>query len=133
MQFRIQGSTLGAVGGITMKGSAASAAIVGAMIAMASSTAATVESDVSKVQSLHAQLITPASDALFQAESKPPRTSDEWASLAARAADLVSAAKKLESIASAKGQTQWLQFAHALGEVANQAARARTHRARRPH
>ena len=107
-----------------MRGSAATAAIAGAMIAMVSSTAAMVESDVSKVQSLHAQLITPASDALFQAESKPPEASDEWASIAAKARDLVRAAKELQSIESAKGQTQWLQFAHALGEVAKQASRA---------
>lgn len=107
-----------------MKGSAATVALAVAMIAMASSTAATVESDASTVQSLHAQLITPASDALFQAESKPPETSAEWASIAARARDLVRAAKGLQSIESAKGQPQWLQFAHALGGAAEQASRA---------
>jgi hypothetical protein len=69
-------------------------------------------------------LITPASDVLFQAESKQPVTSAEWASIAARAADLVRAAQKLESIESAKGQARWLQFARGLRGAAEQAARA---------
>jgi hypothetical protein len=86
--------------------------------------AATVESDAAKVKSLHAQLITPASDALFEAESKPPATRDDWARIAARAADLVRAAQGLESIASAKGESEWLQLAHSLGATAKQAARA---------
>lgn len=78
----------------------------------------------SKVASLHAQLITPSSDALFQAESQPPATPEKWAKVAARAADLVRAAKGLESIDAAKGQKEWLQFARALGGAAEQAARA---------
>jgi cytochrome c556 len=86
--------------------------------------AATVEGDASTVRSLHAQLITPASDALFEAESKPPATPDEWARIVAKAADLVRAAQGLESIESAKSQTEWLQLAHGLSATAKQAARA---------
>jgi cytochrome c556 len=91
---------------------------------MALCVAATEESDTSKVQSLHAQLITPASDALLEAESKPPATPAEWTRLVARAADLVRASKAVESIESAKGQTEWFQFAHALTAASEKAARA---------
>ena len=107
-----------------MKRSAALVAVIAVTCPMALRAAATVDSDASKVKSLHAQLITPASDALFEAESKPPATPDEWARIVARAADLVRAAKGLESIESAKGLTEWLQLARGLSATAKQAARA---------
>jgi hypothetical protein len=107
-----------------MKRSAAVVAVMGVTFSMELCTAVAVAGDASKVQSVHAQLITPASDALFQAESKPPATSQEWANIVARAADLARAAQGLEWLESAKGQTQWLQFAHALSAAAKQAARA---------
>ena len=88
------------------------------------STTAAAENDVSKVRSLHAQVITPASDALFQAESNPPSTSDEWTGIAAKAKALARAAKDLQSIGSAESRKEWLQFAHALGAAADQASRA---------
>lgn len=78
----------------------------------------------SKVVSLHAQLITPASDALFQAESKPPATSSEWARILARADDLTRAAQALELLEWAKEQQEWLRLARALAAAAGQAARA---------
>lgn len=86
--------------------------------------AATDDSDRAKVISLHAQVITPASDALFHAESQPPATPAEWEKVATRAADLSRAAKGLESMQSAKGQRAWLQFACALGAAAERAVRA---------
>lgn len=86
--------------------------------------AATSDSDRAKVISLHAQVITPASDALFLAESQPPATTEEWEKVAIRAAELSRAAKGLESMESAKGQQAWLQFAHALGAAAERAVRA---------
>jgi hypothetical protein len=86
--------------------------------------AAADRSDRAKVISLHAQAITPASDALFLAESQPPATSEEWEKVAARAADLSRAAKELESMESGKGQQAWLEFAHALGAAAEVAVRA---------
>jgi hypothetical protein len=107
-----------------MKGSAAIVAVAGVMFAMAPCMAAHAARDATKVQSIHVELMTPASDVLFQAESKPPATSAEWASIAARAADLVRAAKGLESVEWAKGQAQWLQFARGLARAAEQAARA---------
>jgi cytochrome c556 len=88
--------------------------------------AASGDSASSKVIALHAQVITPASDALFQAESTLPATRDEWQKLAARAGELVRAATVLESIPSAKDQREWLQFARALRAGAEQAARAAT-------
>jgi cytochrome c556 len=107
-----------------MKDSAAVIPAAGVMFAVALCLAADAEGDALKVQSLHADLITPASDALFQAESKPPVTAAQWTSIASRAADLVRAAKALESMESVKGQTQWFQFARALAEAAEQAAQA---------
>lgn len=102
--------------------------LVAAVIGIASTTVLAAgpagDNDRAQVRALHAQLITPASDVLFQAESKQPVTSAEWASIAARAADLVRAAQKLESIESAKGQARWLQFARGLRGAAEQAARA---------
>jgi cytochrome c556 len=103
-----------------MKRLASIAAMAGSTFVMTLCMAAAAEIDAAQVKALHA-LITPASDALFQAESQPPATSAEWAGIAARAADLVRAAKGLES---AKGQVQWLQFARAFGGAAEQAARA---------
>jgi hypothetical protein len=107
-----------------MKRSAAFVVVTGLAFAISLRAATTADSDASKVESLHAQLITPASDALFEAESKPPATPDEWARIVARAADLVRAAQGLESLQSAKGQTEWLQLAHSLSATAKQAARA---------
>ena len=78
----------------------------------------------SKVVTLHAQLITPASDALFQAESKPPATPNEWAMILARADDLTRAAQAFESLESVKEQQEWLRLARALAAAAGQAAQA---------
>ena len=80
--------------------------------------------DHSPVSSLHAQVITPASDALFQAESQPPATSAEWTRIAAKAADIGRVANKLGMLESAKDRPEWRQFAHLLGEAAEKAARA---------
>lgn len=100
------------------------AVVVGAVASTTLCTAASGDSASSKVTSLHAQLITPASDALFQAESSLPATRDEWQRIVARAGDLVRAATVLGSIPPAKGQGEWLQFARALGAGAERAARA---------
>lgn len=86
--------------------------------------AATDDSDRAKVIALHAQVITPASDALFQAESQPPATAKGWQKVVSGAADLSRAAQGLESMESAKSRQAWLQFARALGAAAERAARA---------
>jgi hypothetical protein len=100
------------------------AAVMGISSVTVLCAAATSDSDRAKVISLHAQVITPASDALFLAESQPPATTEEWEKVAIRAAELSRAAKGLESMESAKGQQAWLQFAHALGAAAERAVRA---------
>ena len=86
--------------------------------------AAAAENDRSGIASLHARVITPASDALFQAESTSPATPDAWEKVAARAAELARGAEALESLESVKGQEQWLQFARTLAAKARQAARS---------
>jgi hypothetical protein len=100
------------------------AAVIGISSATVLCAAAPGDSDRAKVISLHAQVITPASDALFRAESQPPATPAQWEQVATRAADLSRAAKGLESMESAKSQPAWLQFACALGAAAKRAVRA---------
>lgn len=107
-----------------MSQSTATLALAVAAFAIAFGSTAGGEAGSPTVQSLHAQLISPASDALFHAESQPPATSAEWQGIAAKAAELIRAAKQLESLESAKGQTQWQQFAQALGRAAEHASRA---------
>lgn len=85
--------------------------------------AAFAENDRPRIASLHARAITPASDALFQAESTPPATPDAWERIAARAAELARGAEALESLESAKDQKEWLQFARTLAANARQAER----------
>jgi hypothetical protein len=102
------------------------ALVVGVVASVTLSMVDAADSASSKVISLHAQVITPASDALFQAESSSPATREEWQRLAVRAGDLVRAATVLESMPSAKDQREWLQFAGALRAGAEQAARAST-------
>jgi hypothetical protein len=112
--------------GATMKRSAT--VVIGAVASATLCIAAAGDSASSKVTLLHAQLITPASDALFQAESNLPATQDQWQRIVARAGDLVRAASELGSIPFAKGQGEWLEFARALRAGAEQAARAATAR-----
>jgi hypothetical protein len=80
--------------------------------------------DGSKVASLHADVIGPASEALFQAESAPPATPAQWQKIAARATDLTRAAKALESLGSAKDRKDWLRYARSLAAAAEQAKQA---------
>jgi hypothetical protein len=73
------------------------------------------------VAALHAKVITPASNALFQAESTPPSTAQEWQKIRASAADLAQAAVRLTTKDLAKDQGQWIEFAQALQKQAQQA------------
>jgi hypothetical protein len=82
------------------------------------------EDGSSNVATLHAQVITPASNTLFQAESTPPATANEWQKIAARATDLAKAAKRLESDELASGRAAWREFAQALEVAAEEARRA---------
>jgi hypothetical protein len=88
-------------------------------------TAETAESTtpdaVNNVAALHAKVITPASNALFQAESTPPSTAQAWQKIRASAADLQQAAVQLTAKELAKDQGQWLEFAQALQKQAHQA------------
>ena len=76
---------------------------------------------VDAVAALHAEVITPASNVLFQAESTPPSTAQEWQKIRASAADLQRAAVQLTTKDLAKDQGQWLEFAQALQKQAHQA------------
>lgn len=77
-----------------------------------------------EVSEVHAKVITPASNALFQAESSLPSTTQEWDKIRARAADLEQAAARLASRDLAKDQGRWIEFALALKNQAKQAALA---------
>jgi cytochrome c556 len=100
------------------------AAVMGISFVTVLSGAATGDRDRAKVITLHAQVITPASDALFKAESQPPATPEEWEKIAARASDLSRAANGLKSLKSAQDKQAWLGFAHALSAAAERAVRA---------
>lgn len=76
---------------------------------------------VDGVAALHAEIITPASNVLFQAESTPPSTAQAWQKIRASAADLKQAAMRLTTKDLAKDQGQWIGFAHALQKQAQQA------------
>lgn len=82
------------------------------------------ESRASIVAALHATVITPASNALFQAESSPPSKPGDWGDLRASALRLAQSAKQLTSKELAKGQNDWLKFAQALNAAAVEAAHA---------
>jgi len=78
----------------------------------------------SEVAALHAKVITPSSNALFEAESSPPSTAAEWEKLRASAAELAQAASRLASKELARDQSQWSQFALTLKSQAEHAAAA---------
>jgi hypothetical protein len=78
----------------------------------------------SSVAALHATIITPASNALFQAESIPPSTAQEWEKVRLSASELAQAASRLASQDVARGQDQWAKFAQALKRQAEQAGLA---------
>ncbi|HKQ12887.1 MAG TPA: cytochrome c [Steroidobacteraceae bacterium] len=72
----------------------------------------------------HAKTISPASDALFEAEATPPSSAQDWDKLRASAADLERAAARLASKDLAKDRAQWIEFAQALQAQARQAVLA---------
>ena len=76
------------------------------------------------VATLHSEAITPASNALFQAESTPPSTAQDWEKIRASAAALGRAAQQLASQDLAKAPGRWTEFAYALQQQAQQAVRA---------
>ena len=82
------------------------------------------ESRANTVAALHAMVITPASNALFQAESTPPSKPGDWGALRASALNLAQSAKRLTSKELAKDRNAWCKFAQALSTQAVQAARA---------
>jgi hypothetical protein len=69
----------------------------------------------------HAKAITPASDALFKAESMPASNAQAWDRIRASAGDLERAALRLASKDLAQDRTQWIEFAQALQVQAKQA------------
>lgn len=76
---------------------------------------------VDGVAALHAKVITPASNELFQAESTPPTTAQAWQKIRASAVELEQAGARLASQDLAKDSGQWLEFARALQKQAAQA------------
>jgi hypothetical protein len=87
-------------------------------------TAESTSAGAASVAVLHTKSITPASNVLFQAESTPPSTAQEWEQVRMSAAALGRAARHLASQDLAKDQSQWINFAQVLQKQAERAARA---------
>jgi hypothetical protein len=102
--------------------------IAAGLLSLACISAWTAESAGSRaangVAELHTKAITPQSNILFQAESTPPSTAQEWEKVRASAAALGLAAQQLASKDLAKDQGQWSNFAQTLRTQAEQAVRA---------
>jgi hypothetical protein len=77
-----------------------------------------------QVRALHGQVITPASDALFEAEREIPGTDHHWQQLQGIAKELAKAGDRLLSINDGKVEKNWLAFATALRDEAEAIARA---------
>src|SRR5215831_15467732 len=71
---------------------------------------------------IHRTTITPASDALFKAESSPPKSEQSWNALERNATILAKSASALAAKDVAKDQKEWQLFARALRTEANSAA-----------
>ena len=76
------------------------------------------------VRDIHTRTITPSSDALFAAESEPPATDEAWTRLQASASALEKSGDALQSLAQAKREKRWRDFATSLRNEASGAARA---------
>ena len=80
------------------------------------------------VSNIHKVIVTPASDALFKAESSPPTSDREWAELERNAASLAKSATQLTSKGASNGgsknRKQWQNLSRALVDAANLAVRA---------
>jgi cytochrome c556 len=68
--------------------------------------------------------VIPASDAVFAVGKAAPKTDGEWAAVAAAAAQLVEAAKKLDTQAPASGGASWTRFSRMMAEAAAAAGKA---------
>ena len=66
------------------------------------------------VGQIHSQMIIPASDALYAAESDAPATDGAWAAIQAAAQKLIDGARLLESAPKAQADPQWLRISKAV-------------------
>jgi hypothetical protein len=78
----------------------------------------------SSVGDIHRTTITPASDALFKAESSRPKSEKQWNELERSATALAKSATLLMSKDLAKNRKNWNMFAGALRNEANSAMHA---------
>jgi cytochrome c556 len=74
------------------------------------------------ITDVHKTVITPASDALFKAETSPPKSEKQWNELQRNAAALGKSATSLMSKEIARDQKEWALLSHALRTEANSAA-----------
>ena len=66
----------------------------------------------------HADLITPGSDALFNAESAPPDSDEGWRDVGAAAQKVAEGARLLQTGAHVRDTGDWLRLAKAVEEGA---------------
>ena len=80
------------------------------------------------LKALHDKTITPASDALFGAESTAPATTEQWQQLAQRARALAKASTQLKANLPHHSAKLWIKLAAALCAEATNAAHAANRR-----
>jgi hypothetical protein len=81
-------------------------------------------SDAATSAEIHAALLTPGSDALFAAESEPPKTDEGWIALEAAAGKVVDGARLLQTGARPAGRADWIRIAKAVQDGAQKSAEA---------
>ena len=80
--------------------------------------------DRAEVRALHADIIAPASDALFEAEREIPGTDHQWQQLQGIAKELAKASDRLIAIGAGKTEAQWSTSAGKMREESENIARA---------
>jgi hypothetical protein len=80
--------------------------------------------DASTGAQIHAALLTPGSDTLYAAESKPPTTAEGWTAVEAGAAKVVEGAALMQTGLRPTGRAEWVRIAKAVQDNAEKSAEA---------
>ena len=75
-------------------------------------------------QMIHSRFLTPGSDILFSAESKPPTTVEGWTEVEAGAKKVIDGVIMLQAGSQSAGRPQWLRIAKAVQDGAQKSAQA---------
>jgi hypothetical protein len=98
--------------------------VLGTLFASMVASAAAPEAAKTAIRDIHSRKLTPASDALFAAESTAPANDKDWTRLGVSAATLVEAAGQLAAVPATKTEKKWQSLAARLRKAAEDAGRA---------